>query len=503
MGDRLSRLVARITDILTPGEGLLEKSITGGIWMTLLNVSGRIFQILTVIVLARLLTPRAFGIVGIGMLIIVGLQRLSKLGLDEALIYNKSENVDRYLNTAWVMDGVRGAVIALLLFLTAPLIADFFREPTVADVLRVMAIGPLIYALKSPAIVYFRKDMKFGKEFAYEVTGEIVYFAVAVGYALLYPTFWALAFGYIAREATRTLMSYLLTGYRPWPAFKLELAREMFDYGKWITGGSIMNYIRNEGDDAFIGWILGSASLGLYQMAYRLSNAPATEVTHVISRVTFPAYSQVQDDIPQLRAAFFKSVRFSAVVAAPMAVGIAVISPTFVMAVLGSEWMGMVVPMQLLALYGLGRAYASSFGSVWMATGHADYLTKLQALTIVLMAIPLYPAVQAFGISGAALVIAVVYVGIMLPIDSYLAVKAVDGSLRRLATEFAYPLPAAGFMGVVVLLVQETVTGLPVYVDLPLLILVGAVSYVLAVAVMERSSSWGIIREVRDLRRSI
>lgn len=501
--DRLRGALARLRAILTPGGSLMERAITGGIWATALNVSARVFQLLTAVLLARLLSPRAFGIVAIGMLVIVGLRRFSMLGLDDALIYNRDSDVDRYLNTAWVMNGVRGVVLAALLFFSAPFIAGFYREPLVAEILPVMALGPLVFGLKNPGIVYFKKDLVFHKQFVYDVSGEAAYFLVALAYAVWNPSPWALAYGYLARNVVRTGLSYALHGYRPWPAFDLDLAREMFDYGKWITGGSIANYVRNEGDDHFVGWLLSAGSLGIYQMAYRLSNAPATEVTHVISTVTFPAYSEIQDDLQQLRAAFYKTVRVAAFLAAPMGIGIAVVAPTFVRAVLGEQWMPMVLPMQILAVYGLIRGFVSSYGSVWRATGHPDYLFKLQVVSIVLMAIPLYPATVAYGLAGTAGVITAVYALIMFPIDTYLAASAAEADFRRLVLEFAYPLPAALLMGAVVYWVRTTLTGLPAIAELVVLLAVGVATYGAAVLVLDSRINWHILRDIKAIREML
>lgn len=502
MIDWLRALVGQLKKTLTPDGGLLEQSVTGGIWLTALNVSGRVFQILTLVVLARLLDPRAFGIVGLASLVIVGLRRVSKLGLDDALIYNKKENVDSYLNTVLAMKGLRGVVIGGLVFLAAPLIGEFFSEPTLVDIIRLMAAGSVIMGFQNPAIVYFKKDLNFHKEFAYEVGAEAVYFLVAFAYALMNPTVWALAVAYVARNVTRFGLSYVLHEYRPWPAFDMDLAREMVDYGKWITGSSMLNYISNEGDDIFVGWFLGSATLGFYQFAYRLSNAPATEVTHVISRVTFPAYSKIQDDMEALRAGFYRTIRLSTFLVAPMAVGIAAVAEPFVLAFLGEQWRPMIVPMQILAIYGLIRGYIASFGSVWRATGNQDYLVKLQALTIGLIAVFIYPAADAFGIEGVASVVVGVYIFIMMPLDMYLAASAVEGSLMRLAVEFAYPLPGAAAMAAVVFWAQEMLNVAPI-IEFAVLVVLGAVTYAASVLVMEFGSEWGIIDELRELVRTI
>jgi len=496
--DRLRAIFERIRTVLTPGESLIEQSVTGGIWLTLLNVTGRAFQILTVVFLARLLDPRAFGIVGSAMLVITGLRRVSKLGLNDALIYNENENVDPYLNTVWVLNGSRGIVLGGLLFAAAPGIAWFFSEPNIEPILRAMAIGPAILGLRNPSIVYFKKDLNFHKQFVYDVSGDAAYFLTALAYAVFDPTVWALAFGYVARNVVRTGFSFLLSGYRPWPSIDVARAAEMIDYGKWITASNVLNYVSNQGDDIFVSWLLGSSALGFYQLAYRLSNAPATELAHVVSQVSFPAYSKVQDDPETVRSAFYRTIRLSMFLVAPMAIGIALVTEPFVTGVLGEQWVPMIVPMQLLAIYGLLRGYLASFGSVWRATGNQDYLVKVQLLTIVLIAVPIYPAASRYGISGVAMVIVAVYAFVMTPVDMYFAVEAVDGSFRRLAKEFAYPLPAAGTMGLVGLWVQRVVTIAPLF-EFVLLVVVGIVTYAAAVLALESRIEWGIVDEIREL----
>lgn len=503
MKDRLRALVASVKSTLIPGESLMQRSVTGGIWSSLLNVSSRVLQLLTFVILARFLSPAAFGILGVAMLVIVALRRMSKLGLNEALIYNTNENVDEYLNTAWMLNVGRGAVIAGLLFLGAPYIADFFSEPQAREILAVMAAGPLILGLKNPAVVYFRKDLDFHKEFTYRISGDFAYFVVAVVYSLIDPTVWALAAAYVTRTLVRTAASYTIHDYRPWPSFDTDRAREMIDYGKWITASNITNYIRNEGDDVFVGWLLSSASLGFYQMAYRLSNAPATEVSHVIARVSFPAYSSVQDDKAKLRTGFFKTIRVASFLVAPMAVGIAVVAPTFVRAILGEPWLPMVLPMQILAIYGMTRGFASSYGAVWRATGNQDYLVKVSIVSIVLMAIPIYPATVRFGLAGAAGVIAGVHVLLMFPLDTYLTARVVDASVPRVLSEFLYPLVPTAFMGALVLWTRQTVDFLPVTVELALLVAVGVVSYAGAVLLIDGPIQWGIRDEIDDIREAL
>jgi len=148
----------------------------------------------------------------------------------------------------------------------------------------------------------------------------------------------------------KVIMSYVLHDYRPRIQFDFEKAKKMFNFGKWMFFSAILGFLYDEGDNAFVGWFFSASILGYYQLSYRFSNAPATEVTHVISRVAFPTFSKMQDDISRLRQNYFRVVQISTIIAFPMAGGIIAIAPQFVMVVFGNQWVPMIPLIQALAI---------------------------------------------------------------------------------------------------------------------------------------------------------
>ena len=133
---------------LVPKGDITEQAVKSGIWVTLINVFDRILQLAKLAVLARLLAPSDFGLMGIALLTLATLEQFSQLGIDTALIQREEKRVDEYLNTAWSMKIVRGIVIAGIAFVTAPFAAQFFNEPRATDIIRVIALAPLIRGLK-------------------------------------------------------------------------------------------------------------------------------------------------------------------------------------------------------------------------------------------------------------------------------------------------------------------------------------------------------------------
>lgn len=494
MKERLAALVKG----LVPGGSVLEQTLKSGVWVSATKVASRGLQLLMLIVLARLLSPTDFGLMGIALVTLAATRQFTEIGLNAALIQQKSENVDDYLDTTWCLEVGRGILITGVLVVAAPYVAAFFSEPRAAELIRALAVVPLLYGFRNPGIVYFQKDLSFHKEFVYKSSGSIVQFLVGVGYALVWPTVWALVFASVAKQATEFLLSYVLDDYRPWPSFDIGAARELVNYGKWITGASIAGFIYRQGDDAFVGWYLSATALGFYQYAYQIADTPASEMSNVISRITFPAFSKLQEDSEQLRNALIRTTRTTAFVAFPMAFGIAAVAPSFVPAILGTEWTPMILTMQLLAIYGLLHAITANFGAVWKALNRPDYITKIGVLRIVCIGLLIWPATARWGIEGTAMVVVGVYLIVIFPLDVYLAADIVGGRSKQFYREYTYPFVAAVTMFGTLWYLHRSLELSPL-VEFVVSIPIGAVVYLAVAFVLERQFDWGIEQNIQTI----
>jgi PST family polysaccharide transporter/lipopolysaccharide exporter len=491
---RLRRLKRR----LTPGGDVSERAVKSGIWATGANVVGRGLQLVKLVVLGNLLGPQQFGLVAYALLTLAAMRRSSKLGIKEALIQKEADDVTDYLDTAWTLEMLRGVALAALAVAAAPYVAAFFGEPRAEPVVKAMAVVPLLMGVQNPGIVYFRKDLAYDRQFVYLVGKSVVSAGVAIGVALVDPTVWALVLGDVAGVLTAMLLSYVLHDHRPRPALDRAKVGEMIGYGKWITASGVVVFLITEGDDAFVGWLLGSTALGLYQYAYKLSNAPATEVTQVISTVIFPTYAKLQDDAANLRRAYFKTVQLTTFVSVPLAVGIVAVTPTFVDAFLAPEWEAAVRVMQVLALWGLLRSIGATTGPLFQAVGKPDVATKIQVGKLVILAVAIYPATAAYGIEGTAAVVVGNALLFSAPVSTYLSVRVVEGSYRRFFAILAYPLVASAVMYAAVAFVGTAVTvgPLPRFV---VMVATGVATYGAAILAMETWGSYGL----RDVIRTV
>lgn len=492
----LRERLRRGTEGLLPSGGVGERAIKGGVWMGATNVLDRALKILLLVVLAPLLGPEAIGLVGIALLSITALRRFADVGVRKALVQRAEDDVDPFLNTAFTLLLVRGVVLFALLFAGAPLIAALFGEPEATRLIRGIAFAPLLLGLRNPGMVYFKKDLDFHRQFAYRVTGTFSYALVALGYALLTTSVWALVVGYVADAVVRTGMTYLLHPYRPRPRLDLGQARELVGYGKWITGSSITRFLYSQGDDVVVGWLLTATALGYYQLAYKLATAPAREIADVLANVLFPAYSKLQSDAAALRRAFFETLRLTAFLAVPMAVGIFVVAPSFVRAFLGPAWTPVVTPMRLLVVYGLLQTVASSFAPVWRAVGRPDVPTKLDTARVVVLGVLIVPVTTRWGVEGVAALIAGVLGLLVLPAYVYLMSRTLSASPWRLLRELRYPALAGGAMGALLLATRRALGQVSPLVEFAVLVPLGVVAYAGLTGLFVVAFDWQIKRNL-------
>jgi O-antigen/teichoic acid export membrane protein len=499
----MKRLLQAVKRVLSPPEDLTSRTVIGGVWAALTNGGGQVLQMINLMVLARLLSPSDFGLFGIALLAMTALKRFSRLGFDTALVQNKKDNVNAYLDTVFTLQILRGIVIAGVAFSTAPLVAAFFNEPRAELLLRVIALATLFQMFYNPGTVYFEKDLEFHKQFVFSLSGSVFQVIVSISYALVDPTVWALAAGMLASKGAQLVVSYLIHSYRPWPRFDRERAAELVGYGKWIFGSSAVSFFYSEGDDIFVGRVLGSSALGVYQLAYRLSNAPATEIAHTISRVAMPAYSKVQDDTAALREGFHRVLQFSSLASIPIGVGIFVVAPVFVPTVLGDGWGAMVRPMQVLAVFGVLRSIRTSTTPLFRAVGRPDYPAKIHALRLCVMIVTIWPLTDAFGLVGTALSVLLTS-ALGIPIATFLAIRIVDDDLRSLAVIVGVPALGSLLMGVSAYAVRQFVTQTAgMFPALVATILTGVVAYGVAILSAERYFHVGLRDFVGQVRQSL
>jgi O-antigen/teichoic acid export membrane protein len=386
------------------GKGLFHRVIKGGVWVFAFSITQEILAVVRLVILARLLSPNDFGLAGIAVIVLATIDTFTQTGFDSALI-QKKEDTRAYMDSAWTVGIIRGSLVFALLIFAAPHAAAFFNTPQATALIRVIGLSLLFRSFTSMGVIYFRKELEFNKQFIWQFTGRLADFIVAVVAAFTLRNVWALVLAFTAGDAMKLAASYALHPYRP--RLKLDRAkvRELFGFGKWVVGLGIVIFLLTQGDFALVGRVVGATMLGFYQLARRISNVPATEIAHVISAVTFPAYSKIQDNIPKLREAYLMVLEVTALIAAPVAGAIFVLAPEITSLFFGEKWLPAAVAMRVLAIWGCLGAIESTAEPALIAVGKPRTVTKYQFMQLCILTVIIYPLTRRWGITGTSLAV--------------------------------------------------------------------------------------------------
>jgi len=483
-------------------EKLSHLVVKGGAWSFLLKSLQVLLQVIKLIILARVLNPRDFGLMGIALLTIAVLETFSGTGFQSALI-QKKENIKPYLDSAWTVAVLRGLVLFTTLFIIAPYAGRFFDSPGAVPIIKIVGLTLLIRAFSNVAVVYFRKEMQFNKEFLYLFGGSIVDFVVSVCTALIFKNIWALVFGLLAGHSASLILGYVIYPYRPRIDFNLKIIKGLFSFGKWVLGSSIVIFLATHGDDAFLGKVLGVTMLGFYQLAFRIGNTPSSEITGIINRVLFPAYAKIQDDTVRLKEAYFRVLTLIMLFVVPLVVGIVIFSPEFIRIFLGTKWLPMKTPLQILAIAGFFRAVAGTSGPVFHALGKPVLDFKVNLIRVLVIICSIYPLTMAWKINGTSLS---VLLGIIAASGFcfYILNKEINLNYQDFLETIIPPLASSLCMGIICLFLLRNIGGTNYAVGIFLLTVVLAlIVYFGVISLISKKSKYNGLKGIKFiLKRS-
>jgi O-antigen/teichoic acid export membrane protein len=380
--------------------GYFQTTLKGLSWMGLLRGVTRSLAFVKIAILARIFTPAQFGIYGIASLVLGFLEILTETGINIFLI-QKSEKIDNYVNSAWVVSIFRGIVISILIFLTAPLIATYFKNEEASLIIRLISIVPLIRGFINPSCVKYQKNLEFNKQFYYDSTIFFVDALIAVVLGVITKSENSLVYAMIGSTILELVLSFLL--FKPTPnfVFEKEKALEVINRGKWITGAGIFNYLFQNLDDILVGRMLGSNSLGVYQLSYKVSTLPVSEVGEVFNKVTFPIYSKLDGDTQRIKKAFLKTLLIIICFVVPFGLIVFYFPEQIIKIILGEKWLVAVPVLQVLAIFGSLKAITNSFFSLFLGIKKQEVVTFVTLFSTIILAALLYPLIKIFGILGA------------------------------------------------------------------------------------------------------
>jgi len=489
----ISQTKELIRNLHISGGSLGQRAVRGGFWVFLSFGGKKFLGIIRSIILARLLLPSDFGLMGLALVATGFLTVMTEVGVAPALIH-RQDDADDTLNTAWTISILRSALLFAITFLTAGLVASFFEAPELAPILRVMAFTFLISGLRNIGAIMLNKELEFRTLAYFNLTSTVLSLIVVIAAAFILRNVWALVLGTLIEALIMLVGSYVIHPFRPRLRWVPQVAKGMLNYGKYIFGGAIVNYLLTQGDDALIGKVLGTAQLGFYVIAYNLSNIATTSITHVIGQVAFPAYAKLQNDIPALRHAYLRTLKVTGLMAIPVTAGLFALAYELVYVIYGEKWVPMVPALMVLCIYGLERALNASVGALFKSKGKPQVVLYLTSFKLILLILIIYPLTIRYGILGTSIASALVAIVISMNAMPLVA-RMLECSVTVILKPLTGPSIAAVIMVLTLFSLKFTGWFAPNILSLIILIVIGALVYVLGLYVFDRAS----FREIRQL----
>jgi len=484
---------------MTAESSVAKKAVTSTAWTYLSYGLSKGTNLLTTIILTRLLTPDEFGIVGFALTAMSFLDAVRSLGIEMALIQRR-DRIDEAADTAFWMGLGSNTIIWYAMILLSPLVASFFHEPLIPPILAALSFTFVISSLGSVHDALMNREMKFARRMIPSMGESIIKSIVSIGLALTLTQkgggVWALVIGQMVGRVAFTVLAWMVVRWRPRFRFHRDLAGQLLGFGYKIGIDSFLSALQANIDYVFIGRFLGEHALGLYTVAFRVPEMVIINLCIVIAQVLFPAYSILQHDREQLKRGMLTALRYVALVTVPAGIGLALISPVFTRVAFGLKFEESAPIMAVLSLYGMMLAISWNIGDVYKAIGRPDILWKTTLIEFCLLAPVLYVLAQhsAFAVSLGHLGVAITVSLIRMVVAS----RVLKLPLRTFLVQFVPPLTGGLVMGAAVWGVLSVTSTLPDAASLALALITGAVVYAAALWWLERDLALQVFEMVQD-----
>ncbi|MBN1572621.1 MAG: lipopolysaccharide biosynthesis protein [Deltaproteobacteria bacterium] len=411
-----------------------SKILSSFFWVGISTFLSRASTILATLILAGLLVPDDFGVVAVANVITASLGLFRDLGMNQALIYQK-EHIEEAADTSMILSVSVSVILFLIGYFLAGPAALFFKNPAVKDVVQVLSFTLVISSFSSIPSSLLEKEMDFRKRALPEVASFFTYFAVSLILALNGFAYWSIVLGYTALSIVNLIVVFIVSPWHPTLKLHRHMVSEMFGFGKYVMSNTVIVFILKNIDDFSLGRIMGTVSLGFYSLAYRIANVPATQITHMVSKVVFPAMMQMSEDSQRVKDFHLKTFYYLSIVNIPLAIGIICFAPPFFHIFYGTKWDAAIIPTQILAIYGLTRGLFSSTTSVFMTLGRIREIFLFQLCHLILLAVLIYPVITLYKIVGLSILLSLLNIAnavvIIMRMENFLGGVTVS-SLKHL-----------------------------------------------------------------------
>lgn len=419
----------------------IRKSFTSGILYTgVAKYSGVIISIVIGAILARLLSPEEFGIVALVTVFVSFFTLLSDFGLGPAVVQNQTlSSAD--VKSIFSFSILIGLLLSLLFFLSAPLIANFYNEPELVKVSRLLSLAILFHSLQIIPRSLLQKDLKFKQLGIITVVLQLITGAVAIFLAYIGFSYYALVIKSILLGAGFMLVFYILRPIKITWRINFLSIKKIIRFSSFQFMFNFINYFSRNADNILIGKYLGTAPLGYYEKSYRLMLLPVQNLTHVITPVMMPVLSKYQNNKTVIFNTYLKVVKILSLIGFPLSVFLYFSAPEIINIIFGPQWGQSIPVFKILALTVGIQMVLSSTGSIFQAVNRTDLLFISGLLSAVTMVGGIF-----YGIFVGESLLYVGY-GLIIAFSInffqgfyFLIKKALGNSLLKFLKVFLFPL---------------------------------------------------------------
>lgn len=436
---------------------ILERTARGAGWVIGWRMTTRLLGIISTLILVRLLTPADFGVVALAMSLAQGLDQLSAVGIEDAII--RADRPDRALyDTGFTINVIRGVITAGLLAACAVPIARFFKDPQLVAIMIAVAIGSAVSAFENIGIVDFRRYIAFDKEFILKVLPRIISIFVGISLAFIWHSYWALIAAILTAQFLTIGLGYWMHPFRP--RFTLVAWRQLAGYSSWTWAINIIGRIRSSSDNLVIGRFFGPALVGIYGVGAEVAGLPNTELVSPLCRAAFSGFAEARQSGDDGADTFLRLLGLMALLTVPAGLGLSLVAYPVIRLGFGSAWLGAVPLIQVLGVAGILTIFGSVSSTLFYANAWLKAMTIMNIATTICRVLLLIILVPRFGLMGAAIAVAITDIADQL-LYLFMTLRKLRIGFRRIFTMVIRTLIAACAMAVILRLLNLGWTDMP------------------------------------------
>lgn len=477
------------------GTGLSGKAIQGTAWRYLTFFVSKLMVFISTLVLARLLTKDDFGLVGYALTAVTFLDVISDFGVGPALIYMTQD--DRTSSTAFWLTLAMGVIVCAVAWALSPFVGDFFHDPRVVPITRVLAFSFPLNALGSTQGQLLRKGLAFGRTFVPDFLKAVVKGVASIAFAIGGLGAWSLVWGQMSGFAAAVIALWIITPWHPTFHFDLKIARALLNYGINIVGVELLSIVLLNMDYLLVGRFLGTVALGVYTLGFRLPDLLVLQFARIVGDVVFPIFSRVREAAGSLARGFVVTARYVSLFTLPLGVGLALVARPLTLILFTSKWIDAAPVIQGIAIYATTLSLIYNAGDVYKAEGRPQVITWLTLLQIVLLFPALWWAVTVSRSTAAVGWMQALVALVSALVNTVVACRLLNIRLREMGAALWPSLMAAAAMVVLVWPALHFTQPLSPWIQLISSVGLGVIGYGGALFLWQRPVIWDGLERIR------